>query len=307
MKSLQSVYLYAFVLALILCLHSEYWVSSQSCDTWSYFTLVDSGTNYSSCNYSNLEGVRILPGVVSERKFGQHSYLGALVLPSVNPVVCEIVLIDQLWGLVAAHCAVKLQAKLNDTFVQFGDDSSEKVIINGTQVYPAYIGLDRILPHPEFDKSTRKNDIALVRFKKPVTYSKYLSAVCLLVGNNTPSDSFYESQSVLFVGIRNYTREKVTWKDKLINTIGTSQCRKEINDAFNEEIDSRVICLENERRECFGEESGIALLVMNSVVYLGGILSRAFECGLHEKIYLYPAIFTKTASYMEFIRNTTVV
>ena len=88
-------------------------------------------------------------------------------------------------------------------------------------------------------------------------------------------------------------------------TVIASTCREEIKTEFNESVDSNEFCLENERRDCFGEASGMALFIKDNLVHLGGIVSRALECGQHSHVFYYPAIFTKTVSFMEWIRNTT--
>lgn len=58
---------------------------------------------------------------------------------------------------------------------------------NGTQIYPVKVPIKEIVLHPEFNASSRKNDIAVVFKKNPVT----LSSMHIINNNVTFNDFFF--------------------------------------------------------------------------------------------------------------------
>ena len=51
--------------------------------------------------------------------------------------------------------------------------------------------IKRILPHPQFDYSTAKNDIGLLELENSITYTKHIRPVCLPTHGAIPGRRCY--------------------------------------------------------------------------------------------------------------------
>jgi secreted trypsin-like serine protease len=91
---------------------------------------------------------------------------GAVSLWNLNRNRCTAVLIDRYWALTAAHCSDLLTPDQN-TEVRASS-------LNNTTGYEE-VGIAAYYTHPNYDPSLLKDDLTLIKFKKPVLHSAPLA------------------------------------------------------------------------------------------------------------------------------------
>uniref|UniRef100_A0A8C9S919 trypsin n=1 Tax=Scleropages formosus TaxID=113540 RepID=A0A8C9S919_SCLFO len=83
---------------------------------------------------------------------------------------CGGSLVHRYWVLTAAHCNIGSEQMT----IVAGDHSLN--IYEGTEQYSKP---QRLIPHPQYDKSTNDADIMLIKLKVPVILNRYVSVVAL--------------------------------------------------------------------------------------------------------------------------------
>jgi len=91
---------------------------------------------------------------------------GAVSIWNLNRNRCTAALIDRYWALTAAHCADLLTPDQN-TEIRASS-------LNNTAGYEE-VGIAAYYVHPNYDPALLKNDLALIKFKRPVLHSSPLT------------------------------------------------------------------------------------------------------------------------------------
>jgi secreted trypsin-like serine protease len=91
---------------------------------------------------------------------------GAISLWNSNRSRCTAVLIDKYWALTAAHCSDLLTP---DQITEVRASS-----LNNTSGYEE-VGIAAYYTHPNYDPNLLKNDLTLIKFKRPVLHSSPVS------------------------------------------------------------------------------------------------------------------------------------
>lgn len=102
---------------------------------------------------------------------------GAVSIWNLNRNRCTAALIDKYWALTAAHCA-DLLAPDQNTEIRASS-------LNNTTGYEE-VGIAAYYVHPNYDPSLLKDDLALIKFKRPVQNSKPLPLYLRTPSENTP-------------------------------------------------------------------------------------------------------------------------
>ncbi|XP_042897893.1 venom protease isoform X2 [Parasteatoda tepidariorum] len=131
-----------------------------------------------TCGSSGRDG-RIVGGY--EANPGQWPWMAAIFLDSYKgrEYWCGGALVGTWYILTAAHCLSDQRGRRyrkEQLTVRLGDHHLFKT---DDFMKPIEFKVAETLPHPDFSRSGFYNDIALLKLRKPVTYSEFISPVCL--------------------------------------------------------------------------------------------------------------------------------
>jgi secreted trypsin-like serine protease len=117
--------------------------------------------------------LNVHPNIVGGTNASQQ--YGAISLWNSNRSRCTAVLIDRYWALTAAHCSDLLTP---DQVTEVRASS-----LDNTSGYEE-VGIDSFYTHPNYDANYLKNDLTLIKFKRPV---KKINSKPLEIYGKTPT------------------------------------------------------------------------------------------------------------------------
>lgn len=273
------------------------------------------GTDEQSCNHKMLPPTTCgQPAIKPEEGNGDRVVGGREAVPGSWPWqvslqkinvfpsghFCGGALINNLWIVTAAHCFAtispeKVRAKL-------GDHQSLEPDAGETVRY-----LDKVVSHPGYDVSIkdRRNDIALVKMKAPITYTTTISPLCLPgVGENLAVGSMLHvtgwgrSLGSLTQQIETTT---VVLKQAMIPLVDWKKCFSDHLEGLAKE----TICTsfgEEGHGPCIGDSGGPLVgrnnQSQNWILY--GIVSWGEKiCEFSDKA----AVYTKVSTYIPWVKS----
>ncbi|XP_031634257.1 serine protease Hayan-like [Contarinia nasturtii] len=245
---------------------------------------------------------RIIGGEGTED--GEFPWMAALFYLDGNKLVyrCGGSIISNQFVLTAAHCVRKIgiPRKVRVGSASLLDESND----TNTAVWH---DIQEIIVHPDYNASTRWNDIALLRVVGNIRFNDLVSPACL----NTNLGDVPSSQNLTVTGWgTNDPRSGMKTSKELLKVNLTSmpleECRTLLKNANNggqdKTLKSRFIngqyCAYGGegKRSCHGDSGGPLTYLKSSTSTIVGVVSAGSNCLLD-----LPDIYTRVAYYLDWI------
>ncbi|XP_072549128.1 prostasin-like [Salminus brasiliensis] len=152
----------------------------------------------------------------------------------------------------------------------------------------------KIIKHPNYSTSTSDNNIGLLQLKSGVTFTQYISPVCLAAAEST----FFNSTSAWFTGwgINSFGAYPKTIQEVEVPVIGNRKCKCLYGVG---KITDNMMCAGGIKGKglCGGDTGNALVIKQNGRWIQAGIGSFNFECGREN----YPDVYTRVSYYQTWI------
>lgn len=235
---------------------------------------------------------RIVGG--KEANPNQWAWMAALIRSETGDHYCGGALISNRYVVTAAHCTTGLKA-INITIRLGAYDIREP------SEHVKDIEVSRIRQHPQFQKDTFMNDIAVLRLKRPVMFNEYIRPVCL----PQRSDETFFGKTAVATGWGTQSfggpYSDVLREVKLV-VWNNTQCKER----FAQPITDVFLCAGPKKREgdaCQGDSGGPLMVQSRSKQWtLIGVISWGIKCGEPGV----PGIYTRITHFLDYIYEHAV-
>ncbi|KAI4499079.1 hypothetical protein M0802_005945 [Mischocyttarus mexicanus] len=243
--------------------------------------------NYMECGITNQEN-RIVGGKPTTPN--RYPWIARLVYN--GRFHCGASLINNDYVITAAHCVRNL--KRTKIRVILGD-YDQYVNTDGVAVMRA---ISAVIRHRSFDMNSYNHDVALLKLRKPVKFTKTVRPVCLPKADSDPAG---KEGTVIGWG---RTSEGGMLPGKVhevqVPVWSLTQCRKMKYRANR--ITNNMICAgKGTQDSCQGDSGGPLLVYESDRLEIAGIVSWGVGCGRPG----YPGVYTRVAKYLNWI-NTNI-
>ncbi|XP_063705416.1 trypsin-1 [Culicoides brevitarsis] len=239
------------------------------------------------CGKPNLEN-RIIGGVPT----GLNEYPWVARLVYDGQFHCGASVLNQDYVLSAAHCVYRL--KRNKIRVVLGDHNQ----FSTTDTSAKMRAVISIKKHKGFDTSSYNNDIALLKLRKPITFSRSIRPICL------PKEySEYAGNTGIVAGWGR-TSEGGSLPAEIqkveVPILSNQECKSMKYKASR--ITSNMLCAggkTSNKDSCQGDSGGALVVNKGGKHEIVGIVSWGIGCGRK----MYPGVYTRVANYIKWIKN----
>ncbi|XP_055908440.1 trypsin-1 [Eupeodes corollae] len=236
------------------------------------------------CGYSN-EEIRIVGG--KPTGVNQYPWMARIVYD--GKFHCGGSLLTKDYVITAAHCVKKLRrSKIR---VIFGDHDQHIT----TESKAIQRAVTTIVKHRSFDPDTYNNDIALLRLRKPIVFSKIMKPICLPRLNYDPAG---RTGTVVGWGRTSEGGELPAIVNQVkVPILTITECRNQRYKSSR--ITSSMLCAGKSKMDSCQGDSGGPLLLSNGVkYYIVGIVSWGVGCGRDG----YPGVYTRVSKFIPWIK-----
>ncbi|TWW81336.1 Prostasin [Takifugu flavidus] len=219
------------------------------------------------------------PWQVSLQIFGRH--------------VCGGSLINREWVMSAAHC-------FSSSSTSGWQISLGRQNLQGTNPNEVSRRVSRIVLHPNYDRDSSNNDIALLRLSSAVTLTDYIRPVCLAASDsvfNNGTDSWVTGWGAVNEGVSLPFPQIL--QEVEVPVLGNRHCNC-LNGVGT--ITENMICagvLAGGKDSCQGDSGGPLVSKQGNKWIQSGIVSFGFGCALPNL----PGVYSRVSSYQSWINS----
>ncbi|CAM5118154.1 unnamed protein product [Eretmochelys imbricata] len=241
---------------------------------------------------------RIVGG--TDAQAGQWPWQVSLNFQSVH--VCGGSLISPQWVITAAHC-----------FPPENPIAGYEVTLGAFQLSNlladiVVVGVEQAIKNPDYTDEGSGGDLALVKLKRPVSYTRSIRPICL----PSASVSFPSGMTCTVTGWGNVLTSvslpsPKTLQQLEVPLIGLETCRClykiNANPADPHVIQDDMMCAgyaEGKKDACQGDSGGPLSCKVGSVWLLAGVVSWGDACGAANR----PGVYTRASAHAAWIKET---
>ncbi|XP_014359306.2 trypsin-1 isoform X2 [Papilio machaon] len=236
------------------------------------------------CNGPNQEN-RIVGG--SPASANRYPWMARIVYD--GQFHCGASLLTKDYVLTAAHCVRKL--KRSKIRVILGDHD-QTITSESAAIMRA---VNTIVRHRGFDADSYNNDIALLKLRKPVNFSRIIKPVCLPPVGTEPAGK--EGIVVGWGRTSEGGQLPAVVQEVKVPILSLNQCRGMKYRASR--ITSNMLCAGRASTDsCQGDSGGPLLVQQGDKYQIVGIVSWGVGCGRPG----YPGVYTRITRYLSWLR-----
>ncbi|RWS08533.1 prophenoloxidase activating enzyme-like protein [Dinothrombium tinctorium] len=214
---------------------------------------------------------------------GEWPWMAALFIEEggIKTAQCGGALITHDAVLTASHCLVESSSRTpaSRLTVRLGEYNIEKETPDDAA---QDFAVESVITHSEYNSKTYLNDIAILKLKRSVSFSKRISPICLPFENRKLKEENIEGRSATITGWGRITyngpSSEVLLKAE-INIVNQEQCRKALERWIR--ITEKYLCAGSKgskRDSCQGDSGGPLVMYESGRWYLMGIVSFGLRC-----------------------------